>query len=198
MEPEASVTVLKEKTVEPVDRLAQMKETCRSLAEVTEGNTHQLAAKLWELGLSYMDDFHFRTKRSLYSALVIAVGGIGFFYFALVLMLSNKLQSPKLTLIAGVSIQIISGIGFYLYARTAREFFAFHVCLERVNRFLLANTICQNLDQPLRDKMRRELVHLIVSAPPLSMSEHSTPLSGEERGELVIEKAETEASTSTN
>src|SRR5262249_20371616 len=71
--------------------------------------------------------------------------------------------------VAGGLMQFISGINFYLYFRAGRQFASFHVCLERTNRFLLANTLCEKLADPVRDEVRRELVHIIATAPMLTL-----------------------------
>ncbi len=152
------------------DHLEAMKEMCKSLAEVPTGETNRLAAKLWELSMHYMDDVRERARRSFVSALLISFVGIAFFFLALGLMVFGLLPFSRLTLIAGMSIQVVSAIGFYLYAQTTKEFFTFHLCLERANRYLLANTICEKMEQPYRDQTRSKLVHLIASAPPLSVS----------------------------
>jgi hypothetical protein len=52
-------------------------------------------------------------------------------------MSSDGILQASLGVTAGSLIQVISGINFYLYARAARQFAAFHVCLERTNRFIL-------------------------------------------------------------
>lgn len=143
---------------------------CKSIAETEGKDTHKLAAHIWELSLRYMGDVRARAARSFYSALAIAIVGLIFFFTALGLMLAGSLPFSRLTLIAGMSIQVVSAMGFYLHGKTTKEFFAFHVCLERANRFLLANTICENLGEPAKDKIRSKLVLLIASAPALSTS----------------------------
>jgi hypothetical protein len=167
--------------------LDEMMQECQRIAEVHKGDTHKLAAHLWQLGVTYMEDVRKRARYSFISALVISLLGIGFFFYALRLMLSHNLPFSRLTLIAGVSIQVVSGIGFYLHGKTQKEFFAFHVCLERANRYLLANTICDNLSDDYRDKVRSKLVRRIAGAPPLSMSLV-------EAGESVADKLEPEVS----
>jgi hypothetical protein len=151
------------------DPLECMMEACRRLGEVDEGNTHELAASLWEVSISYFKDVRAQAQRSFYSALFAAAIGVAFFFTALGLMMFEKLPFSKLTLTAGMSIQVISAIGFYLYARTSRQFATFHVCLERANRFLLANSICEELDPAHRDEIRKKLIILVAEAPLLSL-----------------------------
>ena len=67
--------------------------------------------------------------------------------------------------------QVISGINFYLYARAARQFSSFHICLERANRFLLVAMLCRELDAPDRAEMRKKLIQAMLDAPMLTLSE---------------------------
>jgi len=151
------------------DPLEHMKETCRKLGGINKGNTNELAASLWELSINYFQAVCDQAQRSFYSALLAAAIGIAFLFTALGLMMFGKLPFSKLTLIAGMSIQVISAIGFYLYARTSRQFGAFHVCLERANRFLLANSMCDALDPAHKDEVREKLIIIMAEAPLLSL-----------------------------
>src|SRR6185369_8477698 len=112
------------------NHIEKLKQSCKDLAEIREGDTHKLAANLWEQGMNYMSDVRARARRSFVMASVFSCVGIVFFFAALYLMIKHTLEFPKLTLLAGTSIQVVSGIGFYLYAKTTKEFFAFHLCLE--------------------------------------------------------------------
>lgn len=57
----------------------------------------------------------------------------------------------------------------YLYLQTARQFAAFHTCLERTNRFLMANAMCEHLGER-QDEMRAELIRTIANAPLLTQN----------------------------
>jgi hypothetical protein len=107
---------------------------------------------------------------SFYAALILAVAGTGILFWAIKLMMDNKVQGSQLSLLAGVVIQVISGVIFYLYSRTAKQLFTFHVCLERSNRFLLANDLCENIKGGENDEMRKELIRFIATAPLLSQN----------------------------
>jgi TRADD-N domain-containing protein len=146
----------------------EMKTACRALEDVETNETQKLAARLWELSIKYFDDVRRRSQKSFYLALGAAVVGTLFFLLALLLMLWDQAPFSQLSLIAGVTIQVISGINFYLYGKSSHQFSAFHACLERANRFLLANSICENLDQPNKIEMRKELIGIIANAHILS------------------------------
>ena len=75
-----------------------------------------------------------------------------------------------LTGLAGIFTQLVTILAFRLYARTARQFAAFHICLERTNRFLLANSLCESLmTDELKDAKRTVLIDSVVNAPALTI-----------------------------
>jgi hypothetical protein len=78
-------------------------------------------------------------------------------------------QSVNISLWAGGLTQFISAVSFFLYFKAARQFATFHVCLERMNRYLLANTICDALDADTAKTVRATLVDTIASAPMLTL-----------------------------
>jgi hypothetical protein len=151
------------------DALQRMKDNCSELANVGPGTTNKLAANLWKTSIEYFQLVQGQAQQSFWMALVAALIGMILFSIAITLMMMGTLPFSKLSLIASVNIQVISAIGFYLYAKTTRQFAAFHVCLERANRFLLANTICNEIkDEGAKDQMRRDLILTIATAPLLS------------------------------
>ena len=54
--------------------------------------------------------------------------------------------------ISGVLIEFIAGVNFWLYAKASKQFGAFHICLERTHRYLVAYKIAEETGS------RREIV----------------------------------------
>ncbi len=81
-------------------------------------------------------------------------------------MVRGSGDKASISFLAGSVIQVISGINFYLYFKAARQFASFHICLERTNRFLVANSICMDVGCTVkRDEIRTELIEIIARAP---------------------------------
>ncbi len=151
-------------------RVRDMLQDCEEIAQTAPGDIHRIGSLLQEMILKYYADVRSQAQQSFRAALAAATVGILFFIYAIWLGMSpDGSGQARLGLIAGSLIQFISGINFYLYFRAGRQFASFHVCLERTNRFLLANTICENLSDPARDEMRRELVRVVATAPMLTL-----------------------------
>jgi hypothetical protein len=151
--------------------LDQLQRECEELARTKPGDVHKIGSLLQQMILSYYQDVRRQAQQSFYCALGAAVVGTIFFIGAATLVMQpGQEASAKIGLIAGALIQVISAINFWLYGRAARQFAAFHICLERTNRFLLANTLCENLDsQPMRDQVRTELIQVVAHAPMLTL-----------------------------
>jgi len=156
-----------------------MLDDCKKIASVAADDTHKIASLMQEMILKYYADVRLQAQQSFRAALVVATVGMLFFVYAIWQgMSSDGIQQASIAAIAGGLIQVISGINFYLYAQAAKQFGAFHVCLERTNRFLLANALCEKLSLPQRDEMRVELARLIATAPMLTLD----VVRGEPRG----------------
>jgi len=121
-----------------------------------------------QMSLHYYADVRKQAQQSFRSALAAAVIGALFFLLAAWYGM-EKDEKAWIGIIAGALTQVISAINFYLYGRAARQFATFHICLERTNRYLLANTLCDNLQPPLKDQVRRELIQVVSNAPMLTL-----------------------------
>ncbi len=61
-------------------------------------------------------------------------------------------------------VQVISGINFILYGRASNQLHTFHKSLESMQNFVLANSICQGLEEPTKALTCSQLVLIIASA----------------------------------
>lgn len=144
--------------------LEELKERCRDLA-----NLEDTQNVLLEMSLNYYEDVRKQAQRSFRAALVAAGVGTLFFVAAAVGM-NGAEDRATISLIAGTLIQAIAAINFYLYGKTAKQFSSFHVSLERMNRFLIGNSICADVAPgEKKDDIRAELVKIIAEAPTLTV-----------------------------
>jgi hypothetical protein len=147
----------------------EISRTCERLAKVCPGDTRELASLLSKMSLRYYSDVLSQAKQSFFFALIAALIGVIFFISAAVFSMEKSLYiKPWVGLVAGALVQVISGTCFYLYAKASNQFATFHICLDRANRFVLANTLCEKLDGPAREETRAYLVHMIAEATLLT------------------------------
>ena len=144
-----------------VDLLAM----CDEVAHTQPGDTQKMASLLQKMILRYYEDVLLQAKQSFRSALGAAILGTLFFGLAVWMKDDGMVNAG---LVAGAIVSVISGVNFWLYGKAARQFSVFHVCLERTNRFMLANTMCESMESTTRDQLRAELVRIVASAPMLT------------------------------
>jgi hypothetical protein len=156
-----------EAVTQPLEKLRQI---CKQMAEADSKDFQKIASLIHEMILDYYQDVRKQAQQSFISALVAAAVGTALFIYAAWLeMRMFSSQSAAISVISGSLIQVISCINFYLYSKAARQFAAFHICLERTYRFVLANTLCENIqDCQHRDEVRIELIEAVMSAPMLT------------------------------
>ena len=70
----------------------------------------------------------------------------------------------KIGLISGAFIEFIAGVQFWLYSRASKQFSAFHICLERTHRYLVAYKIAEEAGSRKEDVLER-IACIMVSAP---------------------------------
>jgi hypothetical protein len=64
----------------------------------------------------------------------------------------------------------MTGVVFYLYSQSSKQFGGFHVCLERTNRFVLANAMVEHLPEAERALRRSEVITAVLNAPMLTLA----------------------------
>jgi hypothetical protein len=73
--------------------------------------------------------------------------------------------------ISGVLIEFVAGVGFWLYRRTSEQFAAFHICLERTHRYLIAYKISSEMSGVDKESTMRDLVCIMAKAPMITRSD---------------------------
>ena len=152
-------------TSDPLDAIIQ---ACDQLAKTEVGDIHKLSKEHHEMALGFYEDVRRQAQRSFIAALVSAGVGTVFFGIAAWTMMQSR-DIANISLIAGVLIQVISGINFYLYGRTSRQFSSFHVCLERTTRFLMVYNMTMTMSGEARDAIQKDVICIMANAPMLSV-----------------------------
>jgi hypothetical protein len=160
-----------------------LEKACDQLGEaVDNGSMGAIVAKHEKMILGYYEDVKEQANKSFRVAQAAAVVGFAVIIFSLIYLLSfdamnrfsignprfdNVLTISSMSLISGALIEFIAAIAFVLYARGAKQFGAFHICLERTHRYLLAFKIAEEAGVD-RDKIMGNLVCIMANAPMIS------------------------------
>lgn len=145
------------------------------LTEADPGDIQQIAASQFELGTSYYTNVLLQSKQSFQWALRAAIVGLLFFLASVVfLLLKQPSEIAYVSLISGALIEIISGVNFYLYGRASDQLGAFHIRLDRMQRFLIANSACEKIEGETKHSTRSEIIKLIVEVPSVKSGKDVT------------------------
>ena len=84
-------------------------------------------------------------------------------------------------LISGSIVELIAGTQFFLYRNSAKQFGAFHICLERTHRYLLAYTMAEQIRAEDKDKTLEKILCIMANAPMITQQD----IEGVSSGKLV-------------
>ncbi|MGI5238829.1 TRADD-N-associated membrane domain-containing protein [Dactylosporangium sp. CA-139066] len=76
--------------------------------------------------------------------------------------------------VGGAVVEVVAGLNFWLYSRTSAQLNSFHIRLERMQKYLLANSVCANISTDQRDMIMADLVRTIASEVPAASQESAS------------------------
>ena len=161
-------------------------EACKELKTALSGDIGDVVAKHEELILHYYRDVQDQAQHSFRSAQRVATIGFGVLIVTLVYTLmfdalsrfhmgslsqssAETITTASIGVFSGVLIEFVSAIQFWLYARASRQFGAFHICLERTHRYLVAFKIAEKITEEKRDETLEKLVCIMANAPMITL-----------------------------
>lgn len=157
------------------NELGTRKSTFANVAQADPSNVQQVAASQLELINNYYSTILDQARQSFRWAIIAAGVGLLFFISAVgFLLVTQKSDLSSISVISGALIEVIAGINFYLYGRTIAQLDLFHGRLERTQRFLLANSVCEKLKGEAQQSARAELVRVISGFLPLAPAADTT------------------------
>src|SRR5262249_11930141 len=80
---------------------------------------------------------------------------------------SGGMSVGHIGLVGSSIVEAIAGLQFYLYGKATRQFAAFHICLERTHRYLLAYKIAEQMDSGKDDALHK-IVCIMANAPMIT------------------------------
>lgn len=150
--------------------LLEIELKCQELADTAPENTQKIAADLLAMGKGYYHDACARARKSFNVALGAAIVGTLFFFAASAFVMGRRAEASTFAAVGGTITEGLSALVFMLHFRAVKQFAYFHVCLERMTRFMVANSVCTNIESgEKRDETRSSLVRAMLDAPMLPL-----------------------------
>ncbi len=133
------------------------------LSKAKPSNVQEIAASQLELMAGYHQVAIAESRRSFNWALIGAGAGLIFFMAAAWFALwTGNAVAAVIPAVSGAVVEVVAGIVFFLYGKTTVQLGDFHSRLETLQRYLLANSICEGLEGDERNKVRAELIREIA------------------------------------
>lgn len=134
------------------------------LSKAKPNDIQGIVASQIQLLDNYYDLVLEQARKSFKWALIAAGVGFLFFVASVILLLIYRIQNiSTISLIGGTLMEIISGINFHLYGRASKQLAHFHTRLDLTQRYLLANSLCENLEKNLKQKALYNLIKKIAA-----------------------------------
>ena len=148
--------------------ITQQQRAINEVAKSDPANIQQVAASQLDLINSYYASVLSQAQQSFRAALGAGVAGLVFFVAAVSFeLLRQPTNVATISVISGAIVEVIAAINFYLYGRAASQLAAFHVRLDQTQRYLIANSVCENLQGEIKHATRADLVRVIAGTPTL-------------------------------
>jgi len=137
--------------------------TIEKIAQADPSNIQEIAASQLQIGNSYYINMLRQSQQSFVWALI--GGGIGIVFFIVAIFLFVFRQptnlsylGPLITALGGAVVEVIAGIMLSLYGRASNQAASYHVRLDRIQRFLVANSACESLEGDIKHTTRAEII----------------------------------------
>jgi hypothetical protein len=142
-----------------------VRDSIERISAADPSDVQRIAGSQLELLAGYHEIVLAQSRRSFFWALIGAGIGLLFFLAAVVFaLLTSSTAGALIPLLSGAIVEVIAGIVFFLYGRAAIQLSSFHGRLETLQRYMLANSICESLDGEERTKARAALIQEISRA----------------------------------
>jgi len=136
------------------------------LSNAETGNVQEIAAAQMEILSAYYNIGIEQSNRSFRSASIAAGAGLVFF----IIVIAYSIWKPQENIVSiatlGTALSgFISGICFYLYNKSTSQLSGFHEKLYMIQRYLLANSMCERLDGKNKDETRSAIIKHLANVP---------------------------------
>ena len=160
---------------------------CRGMSVAVNGDVGTMVETVQEMILGYYADVGNQASDSFRSAKLMSALGFlllasTMIYIGIVDVISRFNLMPVNTnysgmdvktvgLWSGTVVEAIAATQFWLYSKATKQFGAFHICLERTHRYLLAYKIAEKIKETSRDQALEKVVCIMANAPMISQAD---------------------------
>lgn len=136
-------------------------------AKADPSNIQEIAVSQLQIGNSYYTNTLLQSQQSfLWARIWAGIGTLFFIVTAFILLfrqpISQSYIGAIITALSGAAVEVIAGINLNLYGRASDKAASYHVRHDRIQRFLIANSACESLDEEAKKSVRADLIRKLV------------------------------------
>ena len=133
------------------------------IGQADPSNIQAIAAPNLETANTYYMNVLRQSQQSFLWALIAAGIGLLFFFAGVVFMLIRQPTTLSyVSTFGGVIIEVIAGVNFALYRHASDQAATYHVRLDRIQRFFISNSACENIEGDIKHSTRIELIKKLM------------------------------------
>lgn len=157
-----SVSAASQKTDEPT--FARTDEALADLSQAQPADIQTIAASQINLLTGHYEMALKQAQKTFKAAKFALIVGALLFTLAAVFVMAGKNQAIiAVSFVGAALVALISGVNFYFYWKTVSQLKGFHFRFDRIQSYLLANSVCERLDGEAKTASRQELIRKIAS-----------------------------------
>jgi|GEM_PF-1580319 hypothetical protein len=146
--------------------LAIWSDSLNRLSKAETGDVQEIAAAQMEILSTYYNVGIMHSNRSFKSASIAAGAGLVFFILVIAYSILNPQENVVSIATLGATLSgFISAICFYLYNKSTSQLSGFHEKLYMIQRYLLANSMCEGLNGKDKDETRSAIIKQLANVP---------------------------------
>ncbi len=170
------------------------RESCKAIGVALDirGSLGETVTQVQNLIYDYYDNVRDQAKQSFQSAKRVALFGFILLVLTVVYVMfmdlmphvsarfeqhAGGLGVGAIGLIGSSVVEVIAGVQFVLYGRATRQFGAFHICLERTHRYLVAYKMAEGIETN-KDATLEKIVCIMANAPMITREDIEGVASG--------------------
>lgn len=139
-------------------------EALASLSSAEPADIQTIAASQINLLTGHYEMILRQAEKTFKAAKFALIAGALLFTLAVVFMMTGKNQAIIILGFVGAAlVELISGVNFYFYWKTVSQLKGFHFRCDRIQSYLLANSVCERLDGEAQTASRQELIRKIAA-----------------------------------
>jgi len=134
-------------------------------------SVQEIAASQIDMLTSYYSNVLSQSQRSFYFALLSGGVGLLFIMATIGFLISQLSQNLAIVTTLGAALSgLISGVNFYVYNKSSSQMGEFHNRLNKTQNFLVADGMCDKLDEVTKNQVRSDLIRTLagISLTPSS------------------------------